>query len=99
LSSGASFHELQAVAERVSRIEPPVAFKLMIGFHRSTSCFEPLLHFPQALHEQRRMGLVSGAEALSTPRWSSTEPERNQQPPSRANPGGFSISTIPITPA
>src|ERR1700722_4452562 len=63
-STSARLQELQPIAERVGRVEPIMAGKVVVPRHRVAGRLEPHSKRPQAIHQQTRMSLERRLERV-----------------------------------
>src|SRR5262245_9865033 len=64
---GRALHDLEPVPERVERVEPPVAGDRGLLVHLDPGRLDPAAKPVQALHQERRMGLLGRVEGLLHP--------------------------------
>ncbi len=69
--------------------------ELLVQDGRHPGRDESPLDLVQVLDQERGVSLRAGVNGSSTPRWISTCPERNQQPPRAARFGGLGTCSKP----
>lgn len=92
---GDRFQEFEPVPVQVVNVEAAVTGEIVVPVDVATHLLYPCGERVEISDKDSWMRLGRCSKSVSTPRCSSSRPERNQQPPRAASTGGFSISDMP----